>query len=125
MLKKIIVIFVILLLSACSTIKVPSKQEIKYINKTAYKIIKDSIYLRDTVSVQKQGDTIFWKEKIYKDRFHYDTISTKDTINNNIIQTKIQKQIIKKVDWKKTIIFSCILSALILALVIALKITKR
>jgi hypothetical protein len=101
------------------TQKFRDRTTIQYLTK------RDSIYLRDTVRIEKKNDTIYYTEKIYKDKFLLDTVIVRDTINNNTVETKVQKEIVKKVDWRKTLLYSLIGAGIIIGIGVFIRFIRK
>jgi len=75
--------YMILLLSVCSSCRTPQYIPVETV-KTEYrdKILRDSIFLYDSVSVKEKGDTLLLERYryLYKDKIIRDSIFKTDTI---------------------------------------------
>lgn len=84
----VIMVFAGLVLGGCKT-KYVSVPEIhtEYITRVDTTVRKDSVYLRDSVYVERKGDTMYINKTVYRDRFHHiykvktDTIVKRDSVN--------------------------------------------
>ena len=84
----ILVILAGLVLGGCKT-KYVSVPEIhtEYITRVDTTVRKDSVYLRDSVYVERKGDTLYVSKTLYRDRYHNiykvknDTIVKRDSVN--------------------------------------------
>lgn len=70
-----------LVLGGCKT-KYVSVPEIhtEYITSVDTTVIKDSVYLRDSVYVERKGDTLYVNKTLYRDRYHNIYKVKKDTV---------------------------------------------
>ena len=83
-----IMVFSGLVLGGCKT-KYVSVPEIhtEYITSVDTTVIKDSVYLRDSVYVERKGDTLYVNKTLYRDRYHNiykvkkDTVVKRDSVN--------------------------------------------
>lgn len=99
-----IVIVTLLALSCKQMEYIPLKGEDRV--NTVYKdrLIRDSIFHRDSIIIYMKGDTVFktkWRD-IYKEVVRRDTINTTDTIKISIpypVEKKLNKWQKLKVDW--------------------------
>ena len=77
-----------LALGSCKT-KYVSVPEIhtEYITRVDTTVIMDSVYQRDSVYVERKGDTMYVNKTLYRDRYHniykvkMDTIVKRDSVN--------------------------------------------
>ena len=77
-----------LALGSCKT-KYVSVPEIhtEYITRVDTTVIMDSVYQRDSVYVERKGDTLYVNKTLYRDRYHNiykvkkDTIVKRDSVN--------------------------------------------
>ena len=77
-----------LALGSCKT-KYVSVPEIhtEYITRVDTTVIMDSVYQRDSVYVERKGDTLYVSKTLYRDRYHNiykvkkDTIVKRDSVN--------------------------------------------
>lgn len=77
-----------LALGSCKT-KYVSVPEIhtEYITRVDTTVIMDSVYQRDSVYVERKGDTLYVNKTLYRDRYHniykvkMDTIVKRDSVN--------------------------------------------
>ena len=84
----ILVILAGLALGSCKT-KYVSVPEIhtEYITRVETTVRKDSVYLKDSVYVERKGDTLYVNKTLYRDRYHNiykvktDTIVKRDSVN--------------------------------------------
>ena len=84
----ILVILAGLVLGGCKT-KYVSVPEIhtEYITRVDTTVIMDSVYQRDSVYVERKGDTLYVNKTLYRDRYHNiykvkkDTIVKRDSVN--------------------------------------------
>ena len=84
----VILIFAGLALGGCKTkyVSVPSIHT-EYISRVDTTVRMDSVYLRDSVYVERKGDTIYVNKTAYRDRYHHiykvktDTIWKRDSVN--------------------------------------------
>ena len=84
----ILLILVGLVLGGCKT-KYVSVPEIhtEYITRVDTTVRKDSVYQRDSVYVERKGDTMYVNKTLYRDRYHNiykvktDTIVKRDSVN--------------------------------------------
>ena len=92
-----------LFLVGCKTVYVPVETvKTEYINKTDTFIRKDSIYYKDSVIVEKNGDTItIQKTKtVYKDRWIYkNSVDTLIKVDSVQVPYPVERQLTK---WEKT-----------------------
>ena len=83
-----IMVFSGLVLGGCKT-KYVSVPEIhtEYITSVDTTVRKDSVYLRDSVYVERKGDTLYVNKTLYRDRYHNiykvkkDTVVKRDSVN--------------------------------------------
>lgn len=83
-----IMVFSGLVLGGCKT-KYVSVPEIhtEYITSVDTTVRKDSVYLRDSVYVERKGDTLYVNKTLYMDRYHNiykvkkDTVVKRDSVN--------------------------------------------
>ena len=83
-----IMVFSGLVLGGCKT-KYVSVPEIhtEYITSVDTTVRKDSVYLRDSVYVERKGDTLYVHKTLYRDRYHNiykvkkDTVVKRDSVN--------------------------------------------
>ena len=84
----ILVILAGLALGSCKT-KYVSVPEIhtEYITRVDTTVIMDSVYQRDSVYVERKGDTLYVNKTLYRDRYHNiykvkkDTVVKRDSVN--------------------------------------------
>ena len=84
----ILVILAGLVLGGCKT-KYVSVPEIhtEYITMADTTVRKDSVYLKDSVYVERKGDTLYVNKTLYRDRYHNiykvkkDTVVKRDSVN--------------------------------------------
>lgn len=84
----ILVILAGLVLGGCKT-KYVSVPEIhtEYITRVDTTVRRDSVYLKDSVYVERKGDTLYVNKTLYRDRYHdiykvkTDTIVKRDSVN--------------------------------------------
>lgn len=84
----ILVILAGLALGSCKT-KYVSVPEIhtEYITRVDTTVRKDSVYQRDSVYVERKGDTLYVNKTLYRDRYHNiykikkDTVVKRDSVN--------------------------------------------
>ena len=84
----ILVILAGLALGSCKT-KYVSVPEIhtEYITMVDTTVIMDSVYQRDSVYVERKGDTLYVNKTLYRDRYHNiykvkkDTVVKRDSVN--------------------------------------------
>ena len=84
----ILVILAGLVLGGCKT-KYVSVPEIhtEYITRVDTTVRRDSVYLKDSVYVERKGDTLYVNKTLYRDRYHNiykvktDTIVKRDSVN--------------------------------------------
>ena len=75
------VLIVITLLCGCKTVRYVPVETVRTDSVTVDRFIRDSVYLRDSVYVNRwtQGDTVFVDKVVtkyrYKDRWRYDTVA--------------------------------------------------
>lgn len=83
-----IMVFAGLVLGGCKT-KYVSVPEIhtEYITMVDTTVRKDSVYLKDSVYVERKGDTLYVNKTLYMDRYHNiykvkkDTVVKRDSVN--------------------------------------------
>ena len=83
-----IMVFAGLVLGGCKT-KYVSVPEIhtEYITRVDTTVIMDSVYQRDSVYVDRKGDTLYVNKTLYRDRYHNiykvkkDTVVKRDSVN--------------------------------------------
>ena len=83
-----IMVFAGLVLGGCKT-KYVSVPEIhtEYITRVDTNVRKDSVYLKDSVYVERKGDTLYVNKTLYRDRYHNiykvkkDTVVKRDSVN--------------------------------------------
>lgn len=84
----VIMVFAGLTLGSCKT-KYVSVPEIhtEYITRVDTTVRRDSVYLKDSVYVERKGDTMYINKTLYRDRYHdiykvkTDTIVKRDSMN--------------------------------------------
>lgn len=84
----VILIFAGLVLGGCKTkyVSVPEVHT-EYISRVDTTVRMDSVYLRDSVYVERKGDTLYVNKTLYRDRYHNiykvktDTIVKRDSVN--------------------------------------------
>ena len=84
----VIMVFAGLVLGGCKT-KYVSVTEIhtEYITRVDTTVRRDSVYLKDSVYVERKGDTLYVNKTLYRDRYHNiykvkkDTIVKRDSVN--------------------------------------------
>lgn len=84
----VILIFAGLALGGCKTkyVSVPEVHT-EYISRADTTVRMDSVYLRDSVYVERKGDTLYVNKTAYRDRYHHiykvktDTIWKRDSVN--------------------------------------------
>ena len=84
----VILIFAGLALGGCKTkyVSVPEVHT-EYISSVDTTVRMDSVYLRDSVYVERKGDTLYVNKTAYRDRYHHiykvktDTIWKRDSVN--------------------------------------------
>ena len=84
----VILIFAGLALEGCKTkyVSVPEVHT-EYISRVDTTVRMDSVYLRDSVYVERKGDTLYVNKTAYRDRYHHiykvktDTIWKRDSVN--------------------------------------------
>lgn len=109
------ILLICIILVSCKTVTQVKEIPVETI-RTEYKdkIIKDSIYLRDSIHIVQKGDTIYSTQVkyryIYKNRI--DTIIKTDTIPNIITVTNTEIQN-KLYDWQKILMVIGISSILL------------
>lgn len=125
----ILVILAWLTLGSCKT-KYVSVPEIhtEYITRVDTTVRMDSVYLRDSVYVERKGDTLYVNKTVYRERFHHiykvktDTILKRDSVN---IAYPVEKEM--KRSERIFIALGKVFSVLLLAMlfVIGVKLYKR
>lgn len=83
-----IMVFAGLVLGGCKT-KYVSVPEIhtEYITRVDTTVRKDIVYLKDSVYVERKGDTLYVNKTLYRDRYHNiykvkkDTVVKRDSVN--------------------------------------------
>lgn len=84
----VILIFAGLALGGCKTkyVSVPEVHT-EYISRVDTTVRMDSVYLRDSVYVERKGDTLYVNKTAYRDKYHHiykvkmDTIWKRDSVN--------------------------------------------
>lgn len=84
----VILIFAGLVLGGCKTkyVSVPEVHT-EYISRVDTTVRMDSVYLRDSVYVERKGDTLYVNKTAYRDRYRHiykvktDTIVKRDSVN--------------------------------------------
>lgn len=84
----VIMVFAGLVLGGCKT-KYVSVPEIhtEYITRVDTTVRRDSVYLKDSVYVERKGDTLYVNKTLYRDRYHNiykvkkDTVMKRDSVN--------------------------------------------
>lgn len=84
----VILIFAGLVLGGCKTkyVSVPEVHT-EYISRVDTTVRMDSVYLRDSVYVERKGDTLYVNKTAYRDRYRHiykvktDTIWKRDSVN--------------------------------------------
>lgn len=84
----VIMVFAGLVLGGCKT-KYVSVPEIhtEYITRVDTTVRRDSVYLKDSVYVERKGDTLYVNKTLYRERYHNiykvktDTIVKRDSVN--------------------------------------------
>ena len=83
-----IMVFAGLVLGGCKTkyVSVPEFHT-EYITSVDTTVIMDSVYQRDSVYVERKGDTLYVNKTLYRDRYHNiykvkkDTVVKRDSVN--------------------------------------------
>ncbi len=92
---------VVLLFVSC---KAPTKSVETIKSSQDYLTVKiDSVIYRDSIWLEKKNDTVYLTHNTYKDRWHKDTIRRTDTIRVEKDKMVVQKEIVRKTDWIKTL----------------------
>ncbi len=81
-------VFAGLTLGSCKTkyVSVPEVHT-EYISRVDTTVRMDSVYLRDSVYVERKGDTLYVNKTAYRDRYHHiykvkkDTVVKRDSVN--------------------------------------------
>ena len=84
----VIMVFAGLTLGSCKTkyVSVPEVHT-EYISRVDTTVRMDSVYLRDSVYVERKGDTLYVNKTAYRDRYHHiykvkkDTVVKRDSVN--------------------------------------------
>lgn len=84
----VILLCVGLLFGSCKTkyVSVPEVHT-EYITRVDTTVRMDSVYQRDSVYVERKGDTMYINKTVYRDRYHHiykvktDTIMKRDSVN--------------------------------------------
>lgn len=84
----ILVILAGLVLGGCKTkyVSVPEVHT-EYITRVDTTVRNDSVYLKDSVYVERKGDTLYVNKTLYRDRYHNiykvkkDTVVKRDSVN--------------------------------------------
>lgn len=84
----VIMVFAGLVLGGCKTkyVSVPDIHT-EYITRVDTTVIMDSVYLKDSVYVERKGDTLYVNKTLYRDRYHNiykvnnDTVVKRDSVN--------------------------------------------
>lgn len=104
--RKVLVIMTlgVLALVGCKTTRYVSVPEhhTRYVTRTDTLLKQDSIYVRDSVLVDRRGDTVFLSKVSYRDRYKYiyrtklDTIIKRDSIPFPVVRelTKSEQRLI-------------------------------
>ena len=118
-----------LTLGSCKT-KYVSVPEIhtEYITRVDTTVIMDSVYQRDSVYVERKGDTLYVNKTLYRDRYHNiykvkkDTVVKRDSVN---VAYPVEKEISRSE--RLFVAMGKFSSALVIALlfVIGVKLYKR
>ena len=124
-----IMVFSGLVLGGCKT-KYVSVPEIhtEYITSVDTTVRKDSVYLRDSVYVERKGDTLYVNKTLYRDRYHNiykvkkDTVVKRDSVN---VAYPVEKEMSRSE--RLFVAMGKFFSALVIALlfVIGVKLYKR
>lgn len=125
----VIMVFAGLVLGGCKT-KYVSVPEIhtEYITRVDTTVRRDSVYLKDSVYVERKGDTMYINKTVYRDRFHHiykvktDTIVKRDSVN---VAYPVEKEISRSE--RLFVAMGKFFAALVIALlfVIGVKLYKR
>lgn len=117
--KSFLTVFLISVLTSCSTTKKDIQKEYIYdtINHTEYieKLKYDSIYLKDSIYVYSKNDTIFQNiyKYLYKYKYIKDTIHNADTVK--VYQTQYKEKVIESASAK----FKNRLSGVLLGIIVS------
>lgn len=124
-----IMVFAGLVLGGCKT-KYVSVPEIhtEYITRVDTNVRKDSVYLKDSVYVERKGDTLYVNKTLYRDRYHNiykvkkDTVVKRDSVN---VAYAVEKEMSRSE--RLFVAMGKFFSALVIALlfVIGVKLYKR
>lgn len=124
-----IMVFVGLVLGGCKT-KYVSVPEIhtEYITMVDTTVRKDSVYLKDSVYVERKGDTLYVNKTLYMDRYHNiykvkkDTVVKRDSVN---VAYPVEKEMSRSE--RLFVAMGKLFAALVIALlfVIGVKLYKR
>lgn len=125
----ILVILAGLTLGSCKT-KYVSVPEIhtEYITRVDTTVRRDSVYLKDSVYVERKGDTLYVNKTLYRDRYHNiykvktDAIVKRDSVN---VAYPVEKEMSRSE--RLFVAMGKFFSALVIALlfVIGVKLYKR
>lgn len=92
---------VVLLFVSC---KAPTKSVETIKSSQDYLTVKiDSVIYRDSIWLEKKNDTVYLTHNTYRDRWHKDTIQRTDTLRVEKDKMVVQKEIVRKTDWIKTL----------------------
>lgn len=125
----VILIFAGLSLGGCKTkyVSVPEVHT-EYISRVDTTVRMDSVYLRDSVYVERKGDTLYVNKTAYRDRYHHiykvktDTIWKRDSVN---VAYPVEKEMSRseRIFVALGKVFSALL--LVMLFVIGMKLYKR
>lgn len=95
-----IVLFVLMLLTSCTTTKYVSVVEHKTDTLIQAKLIRDSIYQKDSIHIRESGDTVYftrWRTQLVKKEVHDTTyISKTDTVP---VVVNVEKHFAQPLAW--------------------------
>ena len=124
-----IMVFAGLVLGGCKTkyVGVPEIHT-EYITRVDTTVIMDSVYQRDSVYVERNGDTLYVNKTLYRDRYHNiykvkkDTVVKRDSVN---VTYPVEKEMSRSE--RLFVAMGKFFSALVIALlfVIGVKLYKR
>lgn len=118
--KKIVLILVLFFTLLSCKVRERIVEVEKEVVKTEYKTnhIRDSIFHRDSIFLEKRNDTVFLTKNryIYKDKLRIDTLLRTDTISNIRVEFVEVNKLTKWQEWRLKLFRWLVVSVIILLL---------
>lgn len=127
--KILLLLFVLITLTGCKTVRYVPVPEYHTLYKTRVDTVQllDSVYFRDSVFIAAKGDTVFltkthWRER-FRNIYHIkaDTVMQLDSI---LVAYPVEKQLTKWEQWKMDFGGWAMGVAAVLVILVIIKVTK-